>query len=365
MHNLSRINRLTNQPGLPSHSEGKSYRKDLKKISKVELLEIYEREEKLLKNQSKLDKLPDKGQKIREYFAKVKAELDNRNEIDKAAEQFSKLNIASIGQKALKNLEWTKDTRLDKPEVTVDSDDEQEDDPLKIIAKSNEAEKIVKVIPPEEPLITEEDLKEIESFKNEEKPAVVEVVGIKNKNRFQKILQKMDDKIVSDDNELNKVAEILEPHAIYLCNIEHDKSKSPRTKFLPSRTTKSDVHNPEREKTRKVQRNWEPTAATPPLLKHGGVKTLTLEESIDVQRQQIEHVKKVQEEQAKERLAQREIRARDRMLVDNLVNDAPFFSDYRDPNEESDSEQEFNSDDEVHDEPEDKGGVIYVVEGSS
>lgn len=51
MHHLPRINRLSNQAGLPSHSEGQSYRKDLKKITKVELIEILEREEKLLKNE--------------------------------------------------------------------------------------------------------------------------------------------------------------------------------------------------------------------------------------------------------------------------------------------------------------------------
>lgn len=51
MHHASRIHSLSNQPGLPSHSEGKSYRKNLKKISRVELIEIFEREQKLLQNE--------------------------------------------------------------------------------------------------------------------------------------------------------------------------------------------------------------------------------------------------------------------------------------------------------------------------
>lgn len=314
-------------------------------------------------SRSKLRKLPDKGQKIREYFEKVQAELASRNQMDEAAEQFSQLNIASVGRQAINNLEWTGHTR--NTEVTVDSDDEPDDDtdPLKIIANANESEKIVKVLPPEKPLITEEDLKEIDSFKTGV-PSVVEV-GIKNKTRFNKLIQKMDVKAVQDENELNKAAEILEPHAIYLCSIENEKPSSPKPKFLPGRTTKTDVHNPETEMARKVHRNWEATAATPPQLRNGSVKTLTLEESIEVQRHQIEHVKKVQEEQAKERLQQRQIRTRDRTLMDNLVNDAPFFSDYRDNNDSSDSEQEFNSDDEVHDEPEEKGGVVYRVEETS
>lgn len=278
-----------------------------------------------------------------------------------AAEQFSKLNIASVGKKALNNLEWTGKTSY---EVTVDSDDDpidENEDPLKVLASST-SEKIVKVLPPEKPLITEEDLNEIESFKTE--PVVV---GIKNKSRFNKLLEKMDEKIVQDDNEINKTAELLEPHALYLCNIEESKSASPKPKFLPNKTTRTDVHNPDVEKSRKIPKNWEPTAATPPLLKHSGVKTLSLQESIEVQRNHIEHVKKVQEEQARARLVQREIRARDRVLIDNLVNDAPFFSDYRKTNdsESSDEENAFNSDDEVHDEQEETGGVVYQVEGSS
>lgn len=317
-------------------------------------------------SRSKLNKLPDKGQKIREYFAKVQAELASRNEMDQAAEQFSKLNIASVGRKALNNLEWTGNTNASQ--VTVDSDDDfdDEEDPLKIIANVNKSEKIIKVLPPEKPLITDEDLKEIESFKSE--ASMVVEIGIgKNKSRFTKLIQKMDEKSVQDENELNKVAEILEPHAIYLCSIENEKVASPRPKFLPSRTTKTNVHKPETEMARKVHRNWEATAATPPLLRHGGVKTLSLEESIEVQRHQIDHVKKVQEEQAKERLVQRQIRTRDRTLLDNLVNDAPFFSDYRDKNglDESESDEEYNSDDEVFDEPEEKGGVVYQVHETS
>uniref|UniRef100_A0A336LZE8 CSON008498 protein n=1 Tax=Culicoides sonorensis TaxID=179676 RepID=A0A336LZE8_CULSO len=366
MHHLPRINRLENQSGLPSHSEGQTYRKNLKKLTKPELVEILEREEKLLKNKSKLNKLPDKGQKIREYYEKVQAELASRNEINLAAEQFSKLNIASVGQKALNNLEWTGDINPKKGvDVIVDSDDEVIDeniDPLKIIANSNETEKIIKVLPPEPSLITEEDLKEIESFKTEDVHVVQ--VGVQNKSRVTKLVQKMDDKTVIDENNLNKVAEALEPHALYLCHIEDDKKVSPKPKFLPSRTTKSDVHNPTVENQRKSRKNWEPTAATPPLMKHPGVKALSLVESIEVQRQHFEYVKKIQEEQAKERLAQREIRARDRTLMDNLVNDAPFFSDYREK-ADSDEEDEFDSDDEVYDEPEEKGGVIYQIEESS
>lgn len=313
-----------------------------------------------------MNKLPDKGQKIREYFVKVQAELASRNQMNQAAEQFSQLNIASVGRQALNNLEWTGHTNTRKTEVTFDSDDELDDDdtdPLKLIANANETEKIVKVLPPEKSLITDEDLREIESFKTEDKSSVMEV-GIKNKTRFNKLIQKMDEKIVQDENDLNKVVEILEPHAIFLCNIENEKSSIPKPKFLPGRTTKTDVHNPETEKARKVQRNWEATAATPPQLRNGCVKALSLEESIEVQRHQIEHVKKVQEEQAKERLVQRQIRTRDRTLLDNMVNDAPFFSDYRDKNgsDDSESEQEFNSEDEVHDEPEEKGGVVYCVQ---
>lgn len=49
MHHLPRLSRLSG-PELPTRSERQTYAKDLTKISKADLLEIFERQKKLLKN---------------------------------------------------------------------------------------------------------------------------------------------------------------------------------------------------------------------------------------------------------------------------------------------------------------------------
>lgn len=70
---------------------------------------------------------------------------------------------------------------------------------------------------------------------------------------------------------------------------ETNKNKEP---FKPYKTTKSNVHDPERikikEKQRKQHKNWEVTAATPPLIVHGAAKLLNLNESLRLQKEQTE-----------------------------------------------------------------------------
>ena len=55
---------------------------------------------------------------------------------------------------------------------------------------------------------------------------------------------------------------------------------------MPYKTTKSNVHDPEKEKVRKKDKHWEITAATPPLIVHGAVKTLDIKESLILQKEQ-------------------------------------------------------------------------------
>lgn len=324
-----------------------------------------------------------------------------RDQVDAAAAQFSMLNIASVGRKAMDQLEWSGGHNPNQfANDAVDSDDDVADDevdPLKIIAGSNVNNRIVK-IEKKETLITEGDLKDIEEIKAADRntveadpqnpeagavnikvetermddkatKAVVMDVGINNKSRVLKLVDKIVVKSTLNENMINKVAELLEPHALYLCEKALSSNDNPRLKFLPSRTTLTDVHNPKREMQRRTHKNWEATAATPPLLRHDGVKALTLEDSIEIQRHSFEAIKKMREEQAHERLVQREIRMRDRSLVESMANDAVFFSDYRDPAaaddvDEDDSDQASeDSDEEVLDEEDEKGGVIYNIEG--
>lgn len=262
---------------------------------------------------SRLKTLPDKGNKIQDLYDKVCKELDARNEIDRAAELFSELNIVSIGKKKLNKLEWSGkyNPAQDSEEVYLDSDDEEEVDPLKILARStkNQEKKLVKV-EVDVPLITESDVKEIESFKTD--PV----------------------KIGSAENEL------MEPHAVYLCEKSH-QSNTNKEKFLPFKTTKSNVHDPEKEKNRKLGKHWENTAATPPLIQHTGIQMLSLQESIEAEKIQREKMKILIEKQAEDRLAtklQRQLDEKSETSRDSHSN--LQFSNYRDILEEDLSDKD-------------------------
>lgn len=64
---------------------------------------------------------------------------------------------------------------------------------------------------------------------------------------------------------------------------ETNKKKEP---FKPYKTTKSNVHDPMKEKQRKLPKNWEVTAATPPLIIHGATKLVSIDESLKLQKEQ-------------------------------------------------------------------------------
>lgn len=66
-----------------------------------------------------------------------------------------------------------------------------------------------------------------------------------------------------------------------------EEIKKPKP-FKPYKTTKSNVHESTKEKQRKLSKNWEVTAATPPLIVHGVAKVLSLTESLQLQKEQTE-----------------------------------------------------------------------------
>lgn len=103
---------------------------------------------------------------------------------------------------------------------------------------------------PEESLITPEDIEEIKSF--EADPLNVQ-------------------------------------HVRYIIDkVEKVQETSKREQFKPYKTTKSNVHDPMKEKQRKLPKNWEVTAATPPLIVHEAAKVLNLDESFRLQQEQTE-----------------------------------------------------------------------------
>lgn len=152
-------------PGDIPHEPRKAsqgYIDDLGKKQKFELIELLERQEKLLANKyvshpallfifycsfisnkynllcfrKFVSRLPDKGAKILEFKDKITRELETRNKIDDAAKLLSRLNIASEGKAAMSELEWTgKYNDKDNHDKIVELDSDDEEDPLKILAQ--------------------------------------------------------------------------------------------------------------------------------------------------------------------------------------------------------------------------------------
>ncbi|KAF7395950.1 hypothetical protein HZH68_010000 [Vespula germanica] len=313
----------------PTKKENQGHIEDLANKSKIELEELLDRQNKMLTNKKFISILPDKGEKIIAFRDKLLNILNYQKEIDKAAVFLSRLNIASEGKAAMNELEWTgsytKEVHKNKI-IELDSDDEEED-PLKILAQpTGTGVHKKKIIPlqPVESLIKPEDLEEIASFENETSAEPIHVKYVIDK------VEKSQEK-----NQLKK-----EP-------------------FKPYKTSKSNVHDPEKEKERKYTKYWEITAATPPHIVHGAIKSLSLNESLQLQR---EHVKKLQEMQAKhaaERLTQQ-------LGLHNIGYIPENVGDYRvhkaikeDSSSSSESEEE-----EVHDEEDNdkRGTIVYTID---
>lgn len=263
-------------PGdIPLHSkkESQGYIEDLEIKQKFELEELVERQNKILANKQFISKLPDKGEKIVRFRDKLLKELEHRNEVETAANLLSQLNIASIGKAAITKLEWTgkyNDKNDENTTKVVELDSDDEEDPLKILAQPTgtgvHKKKIIHIIP-EESLIKPEDIVEIESFKTDNCLDVEHVKYI-----------------------IDKVEKAQETN----------KKKEP---FKPYKTTKSNVHDPIKEKQRKLPKNWEVTAATPPLIIHDATKVLSINESLRLQTEQTKKLQEIQTKHAIERLA--------------------------------------------------------------
>lgn len=379
--------------------------KDLKKLSRLELLDLKERQHKLLVNKVNLKRLPDKGKRIEDLYNKLIEELDRRTNIDEAANMFSELNIVSKGEAVLNNLEWNGNLNGehndDPTDDVLDSDDETELDPLRVIAQRTMHERRTKIVPPEPKLITEADLAEIESFKSESENIVssefpkasmtesktevesvgkvvdVQVVEIDVSEKLPYIKAKIPHIEKSPSSKASSISgnsrsstpamSEVEQHVRYLVAKTELQVDPQREKFKPYKTTVSDVHDPAKERLRKKGKYWEVTAATPPLIQHSGAKMLTLLDSVDLQSNYLAKIKNLQEKQAEERLAARIARLEQRDLklpTEGVLKTKVAFTTYRMPSVHIEGEQKFSEDDEVHDpldEEKSGGGVTYTI----
>lgn len=278
-----------------------------------ELLELRDRQRKLLSNKPFIAKLADKGAKIQAFHDKILLELKAKHNEEQTCELFDRLKLSDTDKQSVQNIEWEGKIGS-KDNIYLDSDDDSEpEDVLHILSQNTAQEKRIKVLEPEKPLITAEEL-----------IAIGEA-----------------------------------PHVKYIVEKSEIQAKPKTTgQFKPFKTTISDVHRPEKEILRKKHKNWEVTAATPPPILHSPAKVLNLEESLKLQKEHNMHLKEIEAQHAAEKLQARlgikMIKAPERTVM---------FGKYRD--EESDDDTVTSdpegSDKEVHDEEPERGGVVFSV----
>ncbi|KAJ2952863.1 hypothetical protein O0L34_g7228 [Tuta absoluta] len=286
--------------------------KDLSSKSIPELQELIDRQLKLLHNRPFISKLPDNGAKIQAFYEKVVQELQAKQDEDKTYRLIDNLRLSGVDKDSIQNVEW--DGRVQrKRDTLLDSDDDSEpEDVLHILSQSTAQEKNVKVLKPEKPLITPEDLV--------------------------------------------NMGEV--PHVKYLVE-KTELNPKPKTagQFKPFQTTKTGVHDPKKELLRKKHKHWEVTSATPPPSIHGPAKVLNLEESLKLQKEYNIHLKEVEAQHAAEKL-----HAQTGIKMADLPVDRSRFGAYRDAcSEDSEQSDPEGSDKEVHDEEPDRGGVVFTV----
>lgn len=286
---------------------------DLSSKTIAELCELRDRQLKLLNNKSFISKLPDKGAKIQAFHDKIVTELKSKQNEEETCRMFKNLKLSGVDKNTVQQVEWT--GKIEKVrDAYLDSDDDSEpEDVLHILSQSTAQEKLVKVLEPEKPLVTPEDLL--------------------------------------------KIGEL--PHVKYIVEKTEIQPKPKQTgQFKPYKTTKSDVHNPEKEIQRKKHKHWEVTAATPPPIVHGPAKVLSIEESLKLQKEYNAHLREIEAQHAAEKLF-----ARTGIKMAEMPADDANFKKYRDldSDDEEDSDPE-GSDKEVHDyESTDRGGVVFTV----
>lgn len=232
-----------------------------------------------------------------------------------------------------------------------------------------------------------------------------EIVAIDIKAKLESLkpkLQSLNSSLCSSHNDSRASSSCsqnveIEPHVHYLVEKTELQVSPMKEKFLPFRTTKSNVHDPAKEKLRKKGKHWEITAATPPLIQHQATKMLSLMDSVEIQAEYLIKLKvsfqligikmwtfvkwesysfqELQEKQAAERLAAKmkrmeKIKVKIQLPVEDVLKSNPSFTNYRSkptvPKSNTnliEGEQKFNEDDEVHDplDEEKSGGVSYTV----
>ncbi|KAK6620646.1 hypothetical protein RUM43_010941 [Polyplax serrata] len=229
---------------------------DLKKQTIEELTELIDRQNKLLRNRAFIEKLPDKGKKINLFRDELQNELKKRqSEYDSACHLLAGLTLCDSKSE---DIEWSQVKPENCGSNQLDSDDEDdfsdcESDPLKIIAShSGTCNSVGKKI----------------NF--------VQAAKVENKCEY---VDKMCKKF--------------------------DSTLSPKERFKPNQLKEGNKawadSSTERLKKR-LGNKWEITEATPPVFTIKNTKSITLAESIELQKQHAQKLRETEEKHAAEKL---------------------------------------------------------------
>ncbi|XP_050678762.1 DNA-directed RNA polymerase II subunit GRINL1A [Leptidea sinapis] len=310
-----RINKKV--PGLlppPPKSEIDGKLSDLGSKMIPELIELRDRQRKLLNNRNFISKLPDKGAKIQALYDKIELEIKSKQEEEITSKLFSNMNLTPLDKESVEDMEWKGKIEYHKHTCLDSDDDSDPEDVLQILTQHTDDKKKVKIIKPEKSSITPEDLLNIDEI----------------------------------------------PHVRYIVQKTESNIKA-KENFKPYKTTKSNAHDPDKEMLRKKNKHWEITAATPPPIVHGPAKILSINESLNLQKNHNIHLKEIETKHAAEKLLEKV-----GLKMPELPKDTAIFGEYRtierfvSDDSETDSDPE-GSDKEVHDDEPERGGVIINV----
>ncbi|KAG8228323.1 hypothetical protein J437_LFUL007041 [Ladona fulva] len=363
------IKRVPGQPGI-SPKEKQGYLEDFCKLTKVQLLELLDRQNAILRNKGFVQRLPDKGKKISNFKDRIEAELARRAEVDKTTTLLERLNING----PVEEIEWTGSFSSAKQEKEVHSEEEAEDEVIKtmrIIASHGRTSKITRVLKTPETLVTEKDIAEIKAESCPYAAAlckkVSERLSVPPKESFKPFrpAKKKDGnsspipkppvspaKGMQEVSSDSKVEEKVQSETSSMeASPGENKEKQADSSSSIDKSTSDNIGGSEVnvDPVKRV-RHWEVTAATPPPPVHGQVLMIDLEESLALEKAAVEKTIAARTTQAMLRLSEQ-------------LNRESFMR-YRKVSESS-SEEEEKGDDEDHEdedeEPEKDEAVVYSI----
>lgn len=288
------------------------YMGDLSKKSIVDLKELLERQNRILSNKSLLNKLADKGSKATELKIRIERELKSRDEVEKTASLLSAMSLSQLNA-----LEWTghctpglsSKRRTDELASNVEY---EETDPLKIFASHSGTtgqKKLQRTQKPEGSLIKPEDLIGCgdDGDASEIIIQTVELKHVEEADVIKNVTSESEEVKVISEKKLSSATphpDEPEPYAHFIC--ERYGHKDAKERFKPNKPLKPFTGSFPLKPTGRVSskpRRWEETNVTPPLALHLDTKLLSIEESLELQREQNQKLKEVQMRHAAEKLS--------------------------------------------------------------